>query len=193
MLSRLIIGETPIDFASLERRAIILILNADNERCFSFWFHLYSLVQRILARSVKVEPMERYEVKTEVPSAEDYIRIRLAAGLSEKTKEAANLGLKNSLFAVTVFYDSEPVGIGRVIGDGGCFFEIVDIAVLPEHQGRGLGQKIMEALMDYIHSHAPKSAYVSLMADHGTPAFYARFGFTRAELPKSAGMYLRIT
>ena len=137
--------------------------------------------------------MERYEVKTETPSAENYICIRLAAGLSEKTREAAELGLKRSLFAVTVFCDSEPVGIGRVIGDGGCFFEIVDIAILPEHQGRGLGRRIMEALMDYIRDHAPRSAYVSLMADHGTPAFYERFGFQKAELPKSAGMFLRIT
>ncbi len=136
--------------------------------------------------------MERYEVKAETPSAQDYIRIRLAAGLSEKTEEAASVGLKNSLFAVTVFAESRPVGIGRVIGDGGCFFEIVDVAVLPEHQGQGLGRRIMEALMDYIRSHAPKSAYVSLMADHGTPEFYERFGFTKAESPRAAGMYLRI-
>ena len=137
--------------------------------------------------------MERYEVRAIVPSADDYIRIRLAAGLSEKTREAAEKGLRHSLFAVTVFAGSEPVGIGRVIGDGGCFFEIVDIAVLPEHQGRGLGRRVMASLMDYIRDHAPKSAYVSLMADHGTPAFYERFGFRRAELPESAGMFLRIT
>ena len=137
--------------------------------------------------------MERYEVKAQTPLAEDYIRIRLAAGLSEKTREAAEIGLKNSLFAVTVFHNSEPIGTGRVIGDGGCFFEVVDIALLPEYQGRGLGRRVMEALLDYVHEHAPKSAYVSLMADHGTPAFYERFGFRRAELPQSAGMYLRIT
>ena len=137
--------------------------------------------------------MERYEVRAIVPSADDYIRIRLAAGLSEKTREAAEIGLQHSLFAVTVFSNSEPVGIGRVIGDGGCFFEIVDVAVLPEHQGRGLGRRVMASLMDYIYDYAPKSAYVSLMADHGTPAFYERFGFTRAELPESAGMFLRIT
>ena len=137
--------------------------------------------------------MERYELREVVPSADDYIRIRLAAGLSEKTREAAEKGLKGTLFAVTVFAGSEPVGVGRVIGDGGCFFEVVDIAVLPEHQGRGLGRRIMASLMNYIHTHAPRSAYVSLMADHGTPAFYERFGFQRAELPKSAGMFLRIT
>ena len=134
----------------------------------------------------------KYEVKAQTPSVEDYIRIRLAAGLSEKTKEAAEIGLKNSLFSVVVFDGSEPVGLGRIVGDGGCFFEIVDIAVLPEHQKQGLGRRIMEALMRYIYEHAPKSAYVSLMADHGTPAFYERFGFQRSELPKSAGMYLRV-
>lgn len=133
-----------------------------------------------------------YEVKAQVPTVEDYIGVRLAAGLSRKTVEAATVGLKNSLFAVTVFYADEPVGIGRVVGEGGCFFEVVDIAVLPEHQGKGVGKLIMDALMDYIREHAPKSAYVGLMADDGTPAFYEKFGFTRAEAPTSAGMVLRV-
>jgi ribosomal protein S18 acetylase RimI-like enzyme len=90
--------------------------------------------------------------------------------------------------------------LGRIIGDGGCFFQVVDIAVLPEHQQKGVGRHIMDALMSYLmdalmsylHKHAPKSAYISLMADHGTPAFCEKFGFVRAESPKSAGMYLRI-
>ncbi len=133
-----------------------------------------------------------YELRAEVPTVDDYIRIRLAAGLSRKTLEAATIGLKNSLFAVTVFCENAPVGIGRVVGDGGCFFEIVDLAVLPEHQKKGVGQLIMDATMSYLLEHAPSSAYVSLMADHGTPAFYERFGFRRAEAPDASGMYLRI-
>lgn len=136
--------------------------------------------------------MTPYEVKAQIPSVDDYIRIRLGAGLSRKTEEAATFGLMNSLFGVSVFYEGDPVGIGRVIRDGGCFFEIVDIAVLPEHQGKGVGNLIMTVLMAYIREHAPSSAYVSLMADHGTPAFYERFSFTKAELPISAGMYLRV-
>ena len=133
-----------------------------------------------------------YELRAQVPTVDDYIRIRLAAGLSRKTLEAATIGLKNSLFAVTVFCEDESVGIGRLVGDGGCFFEIVDIAVRPEHQKKGVGRLIMDALMAYLCEHAPSSAYVSLMADHGTPEFYKRFGFTRAEAPQAAGMYLRI-
>ncbi len=74
----------------------------------------------------------------------------------------------------------------------GVFFEITDIAVLPAHQKKGVGDMIMRALMEYLHANAPKTAYVSLMADHGTPRFYQRYGFSCAELPKASGMYLRL-
>lgn len=133
-----------------------------------------------------------YELKEEIPSVDDYINIRLAAGLSRKSEEAATIGLRNSLFGVVVYLHDKPVGIGRVIGDGGCFFEITDMAVLPEHQKQGLGAMIMNTLVNYLHNNAPSTAYVSLMADHGTPHFYEKFGFTRSEMPKSAGMYMRI-
>jgi hypothetical protein len=51
---------------------------------------------------------------------------------------------------------------------------------------------IMTAIMDYLKSKAPKTAYVSLMADHGTPHFYNRYGFNFAEMHKSSGVYLQI-
>ena len=71
-------------------------------------------------------------------------------------------------------------------------FEIVDIAVLPEHQKKGLGHLIMQSLMKYIHGNALPTAYVSLMADHGTPRFCERYGFEASLPPKKAGMALRI-
>jgi ribosomal protein S18 acetylase RimI-like enzyme len=133
-----------------------------------------------------------YTLKKQVPSVRDYINIRLEAGLSRKSKEAARIGLSHSLFSVMAFQGDQPVGIGRVIGDGGCFFEVTDIAVIPAHQKKGVGDMIMRAIMEYLHTHAPKTAYVSLMADHGTPHFYKRYGFSFSEMPKSSGMYLRI-
>jgi GNAT superfamily N-acetyltransferase len=96
-----------------------------------------------------------YQIRNEVPSIENYIRIRLAAGLSRKSQEAAAIGLKNGLFSVIAYHGETPIGIGRIIGDGGCFFEIVDIAVIPEHQKKGVGDLIMRSLMDYIHQNAP--------------------------------------
>lgn len=130
-----------------------------------------------------------YEVREIIPSVDDYINIRLAAGLSRKSKEAATIALPNSIYGVTIYHRSEPVGIGRIIGDGGCFFEITDMAVLPEHQGKGVGRLIMEALCQWLNDNAPKTAYISLMAHHGKPPFYEKFGFKYAKLPNAAGMY----
>jgi ribosomal protein S18 acetylase RimI-like enzyme len=58
--------------------------------------------------------------------------------------------LPNSLFAVQVLREGVPVGMGRVIGDGGTAFQIVDIAVLPGHPGKGLGKLIMREISDYL-------------------------------------------
>ena len=133
-----------------------------------------------------------YELRYETPTIDDYIRIRLAAGMSRKSVVAATIGLANTICGVVVYCDDKPVGIGRVIGDGGCFFEIVDIGVEPEHQKKGLGDLIMKSLMSYLHKNAPDTAYVSLMADHGTPEFYKRFGFEASLPPEKSGMSLRI-
>lgn len=133
-----------------------------------------------------------YEIREEIPSVKNYIGIRLAAGLSRKSEEAAVIGLKNSIHGVVVYYESMPIGIGRIIGDGGCFFEITDMAVLPEHQGKGVGAMIMDSLTEWLNKNAPKTAYVSLMAHHETPEFYAKFGFKYTEFPKSSGMYMYI-
>lgn len=134
-----------------------------------------------------------YEIREEVPPVDDYINIRLAAGLSRKSEEAARIGLSNSIYSVVAYYGEQKIGIGRVIGDGGCFFEITDMAVLPENQGKGVGKMIMEALVAHLKANAPSTAFVSLFADHGTPEFYAKYGFTKAEMPRSSGMYMRIT
>ena len=43
-----------------------------------------------------------YELAAETPSAEDYLRLRVAAGLSRKSPEGAAIGLANSWHAVVV-------------------------------------------------------------------------------------------
>lgn len=122
-----------------------------------------------------------------VPAAEEYRQLRVDAGLSPKSAEAAARGLPGSLYAVCVRDGDRLIGMGRIVGDGGCNFEIVDMAVHPDFQRRGLGLAIMDLLMDYLRSEAPSSAYVSLIADHGAPALYRRFGF-EPTAPDSIGM-----
>lgn len=80
-----------------------------------------------------------------IPDVEDYIRLRAVTGMSPRSKIAAERGLPNSLFAVVVPDGETAIGMGRVVGDGGLNFEIVDIAVDPAYQGQGWSRKIMKA------------------------------------------------
>lgn len=119
---------------------------------------------------------------------ETYLRLRVVSGLSAKTVEAAEVGLPNTWHGVTVLCGDEPVGMGRIVGDGGCFLQIVDICVAPEHQGRGLGKRIMAELVGELERRAPDGAYVSLIADGDAQFLYEKFGF-RQTAPASVGMH----
>lgn len=128
-----------------------------------------------------------YTLLHAIPGAATYQHLRTASGLSPKTAEAVARGLPNTLFAVQVLHGDEPVGMGRVIGDGGTAFQVVDIAVLPVHQGRGLGKRIMEEIAAWLRDHVPPSGYVSLLADVPADALYAQFGFVPTA-PRTVGM-----
>ena len=133
--------------------------------------------------------MSDYELIAGTPAVGDYRRLRRVSGLSEKTQAAAEAGLPNTWFAVTIRHEGQVIGMGRVIGDGGTAFQIVDIAVEPAHQGKGLGKRIMAALVEHIHANAPTSAYISLIADGDARHLYAKFGFEPV-MPASIGMGL---
>jgi GNAT superfamily N-acetyltransferase len=118
-----------------------------------------------------IELVERF------PDVDDYRRLRVVAGMTPKSEEAARRGLPNTLYGVSLLRDGEVVGMGRIIGDGGCFFIVSDIVVVPELQGRGLGRRIMVALDDWLRANVPESAYVNLVADGDAKHLYAKFGF----------------
>jgi len=128
-----------------------------------------------------------YRIESHVPGIDDYLRLRQASGLSPFSREAAEKGLPNSIFGVCLMSGDTIIGMGRIIGDGGCFFQVTDIAIMPEHQGRGLGKMIMAALTDYIENRLPKTAYVSLIADGPANYLYRQFGFVETA-PRSVGM-----
>ena len=132
-----------------------------------------------------------YEQEDRIPKPDEYIELRLLCGLSSRSREAAQIGLGNSLFGTSIKHNGLLVGMGRVVGDGGCNFEVVDIAVHPDHQRKGLGAKLMTSLMTFISNVAPSTAYVSLIADAHSPKLYQKFGF-QPTAPASIGMALRV-
>ncbi len=111
------------------------------------------------------------------PDASVYRRLRVETGLSPKSQEAAERGLSNTLYGVSLVKAGEVIGMGRVIGDNGTVFAVVDIAVQRDYQGQGLGKRIMAALDAWLRANAPASAYVMLIADGDARHLYAQFGF----------------
>lgn len=122
---------------------------------------------------------------------EIYRTLRSETGLSDKSTFAAEKGLPNSLYSVLVYKKDEAIGMGRIVGDGGCFCQIVDVCVLPKFQGYGVGKVIMEHLCKYIQDSLPPSCYISIIADGDAHNLYSKYGF-KDTLPNHKGMFLKV-
>jgi len=132
-----------------------------------------------------------YVLREGVPSAETFLALREATGMSPRPLSGAERGLPNSLYGVTIVHEptDDEVGMGRIVGDDGTVYHVCDMAVHPDHQGQGLGTRIMGALDAYIDETAPSGAYVNLIAD--VDGFYEQFGYEETR-PASKGMYRRV-
>lgn len=127
------------------------------------------------------------------PAIDDYRRLRAESGLTPKSHEQAVAGRDGAWDACHVVDDAtgETVGMGRTLGDGGWYFHIVDVAVLPAHQRRGLGDAIMSRLVGRIRRDAPPGAWITLLADAPGRRLYERHGFVDTA-PRSVGMAIPV-
>ena len=128
----------------------------------------------------------RYTLTRETPPLDTYRRLRRVAGLTPRSVAAAEAGLPNTIAGVTVRDGKRIVAMGRAIGDG-LFYQIVDIAVDPADQGRGIGTAVVAALMARLREIAPAEAHVSLIADGEAHRLYAQHGFAPTA-PAAIGM-----
>ena len=131
---------------------------------------------------------EKYILVERSPTVEEYQKLREAVEWGNVNPEATEIGLNNSLFSVCAIFKNEVIGCGRVIGDDGIYFYIQDIIVLPEFQGKGIGKRIMKAVMNYLKEHAYPNAFIGLMAAKGVSKFYEQYGFVERP-PDRPGMF----
>lgn len=100
-----------------------------------------------------------------------------AVGWTPYAPQAAEISLRNTLHSVLAFDGDRLIGMGRVIGDGGKFFYVQDVAVLPEYQGQQIGRAIMDRLIAWIKANAPHEPFVGLFATDVAQQFYRHYGF----------------
>lgn len=120
---------------------------------------------------------------------EDYAGLREAVGWWPVDPAACAIGLESDLFSLRAERAGELVGCGRIVGDGGIYFYLQDVIVLPELQRRGVGSAIVDRLMGYVDEHARPGAFVALMAARGLAPYYERWGFSRRP-DEGPGMFL---
>jgi len=135
-----------------------------------------------------------YRLVDGAPAVEEYLELRRGSGLTPKRRDQAAAALAGSWAAVHVVCQAggPAVGMGRVIGDGGWYFHVVDMAVLPAHKRKGIGDAVLGALLDRIREVAPPGAYVNLLADPPGVRLYERHGF-EATAPGSVGMAVKLS
>lgn len=108
-----------------------------------------------------------------------YLKLRKAVHWKMLTKEQAEKAIQGSLFTVVAFDDGQPVGMGRIVGDGAVICYIQDLIVIPDYQGSGVGQQIMERLIAYVKKLklTDTEIMLDLMCAIGREEFYKKFGF----------------
>lgn len=96
-----------------------------------------------------------------------------AAPLGDKDPDDLRLVFANSTFLCLAFDGGRLVAAGRALADGRDVAYLADIAVLPSHQGRGLGRSVAERLLERCKGHRK----IILYAVPGKEGLYRKLGF----------------
>lgn len=88
--------------------------------------------------------------------------------------------VRNSL-PVAAFLGDEQVGFARAVTDYATFAYLADVFVMPEHRGRGLSKKLVEALMSHPRLQNIRRWQLVTRDAHG---LYAQFGFQPLSHPE---------
>ena len=98
-----------------------------------------------------------------------------AAPLGNKNPVGLKTAFANSMFRCFVRDDGKLVGAGRALAEGVDCSYICDVALLPSHQGLGLGKQIVAGLVELSRGHKK----IILYSVPGKEPFYKKLGFRR--------------
>ncbi len=89
--------------------------------------------------------------------------------------EALRSGFANSMLTLAAYEGDKLLGLIRTVGDGHTIVFVQDILVFPEHQHKGIGSALLQAILDK-YSHVRQ---IELATDNTpkTIAFYKSKGF----------------
>lgn len=123
----------------------------------------------------------RYESLTRIPPErfDDLMALYRSAWWSaDRSSEDVRRMLAGPtlVFALAESQSGRLVAFARALTDGVYKAMVFDVIVHPDHQGEGLGQRVMEELL--AHPEVARSRHVELYCLPELEPFYERWGFT---------------
>lgn len=112
-------------------------------------------------------------------SVEKYNELRKSVDWIPVTNKRAAIALSNSFYLCVAVLGDEPIGMTRIVSDGGYTYFITDVIVKPDYQGYHVGTELISRALDYIQKDVleGETVMISLMAAYQRESFYKRFGF----------------
>lgn len=119
-------------------------------------------------------------------SAADFSRLRELVGMRKIPDRQVRVGLKNTAYQVAALDGETPVGMARILWDGGYTAYLADVVVDPAYQKQGIGRAMLDRIFAHIRSgmEPGETVTVHLTARKGKEPFYLRLGFH--EIPDEA-------
>jgi ribosomal protein S18 acetylase RimI-like enzyme len=97
------------------------------------------------------------------------------APLGNKSAEHLRTVFTNSRYKFFAYEHAKLVAAGRALSDGADCSYICDVAVMPSHQGSGLGREMVSRLVEASQGHKK----IILYSVPGKEGFYRKLGFMR--------------
>lgn len=118
---------------------------------------------------------------TDKMTGEEYIELRLSVGWQPITERQAKQGLEHTTFLAAVRDNGRIIAMGRMLFDFGYTAYLGDVIVRPEYQGRGIGKKILETLIQRTMDSVAEGERVMFIlgAAKNKEGFYEKLGFQK--------------
>ncbi|BCN30878.1 GNAT family N-acetyltransferase [Anaeromicropila herbilytica] len=117
------------------------------------------------------------QIVYEIPTAQDYVSLRLRSGMGNKDLKRSQIALENSLYTVSLYDKEKLIGFGRIVGDGGITYVVSDIMVDSEYQRKGYAEQIMKSIDGYFEENTYDDSYVCLIANQPADLLYHKHQF----------------
>ena len=118
------------------------------------------------------------EIRKNTLTPDLFLELYASVGWEPPCIEQVETALSHTLATFTAYDDKTPVGMVRLIGDGGMSFYIKDFAVIPSCRSKGVGALILNALENYIKENIAHGWAVSLelISTKKAVTFYKKHG-----------------